>query len=420
MGIGRGHSGNIDRANQEVLRRIYASQPTWVGVARALDVIPGMTERTILHAGPPISYERMCVPQRRAVQGALVYEGLAKDGRQADALARGGEIVIEPCHHHNAVGSMAGITSPSMFVNIVRNDTFGNQAYCAIPDSAERDRLSFGCFTDRALESLKWASDVLGPALDYAVRTLGGVDLKRIIARALNMGDECHSRNRAASALIGLELMPVWIEGGVERTKASAAAHFLAEAEQFFLPLSMASCKAVSDAVSGIEYSTIVTVIARNGVEVGIRVSGLGGEWFTSLSPAIEGVYFPGFGDRDANPDMGDSAITEAMGLGASAIAAAPGLEVVGGSLEKALAITREMGEITAGNNVSYPIPTLGGEGTPTGIDIRLVLEKNITPTINTGIAHKEGLGLIGTGNSSVPAESFQEALKAYARKYLD
>lgn len=414
-----GIKGAIEKANQEALRRIFAAQPVWIGVQRAIDVIPGMTKRTILHAGPPIAYDRMCRPQQIAVRGALIYEGVAKDIEEADALARSGEITLAPCHHHRTVGSMAGITSPSMPVNIVRNEAFGNEAYCAVPESRERRRLSFGYFDQEVVEQFRWLEVVLWPALDYAVRKLGGINTKRIIASALTMGDECHSRNRAATALLAMELMPVWLDGGFDRAKAEEAARFIAKAEQFFLSLAMASCKATADAADGIGHCTIVTAIARNGVEVGVRVSGLPGQWFTGPAAAIEGLYFAGFGSKDSNPDLGDSAITETMGLGGAAMAAAPTLDVVGGTLERALNTTREMDEITAGNNPDFRLPTLGGLGAPTGIDIRLVLDKGIMPTIDTGIAHKDGLGMIGMGTSKAPIEAFQSALKAFSQEYL-
>ena len=409
----------IEEANQHALRKIYDSQTVWVGVDRAINVIPGMTKEMILHAGPPIAFEEMCVPQQIAVRGALIYEGLADDMDRAHELARSGDIIIAPCHEHATVGSMCGVTSASMPVNIVRNVTYGNEAYCTIYETPERHRLTFGYFDDDVLDQLKWLETVMWPALDYAVKELNGINTKRIIARALTMGDECHSRHWAATANLALELMPIWINAGMDAVNTKAAADFIARSDQFFLHLTMASCKATADAANGIEYSTIVTAIARNGVEVGIRVSGLPDQWFTGPARLIDGLFFSGFGQPDSNPDMGDSAITETMGLGAAAMAAAPAFEVVGGTLESALNTTREMDEITAGNNPHFPIYTLGGIGTPTGIDIRLVVEKGITPTIDTGIAHKDGLGQIGVGNAKAPMEAFHKALKALSEKVI-
>lgn len=409
----------IEAANDEAVRRIYDSQTVWTGVDRAINVIPGMTKETVLHAGPPIAFEDMCIPQQIAVRGALVYEGLAKNMEEADEVARSGDIAIEPCHEHATVGSMCGVTSSRMPVNIVRNEDFGNEAFCTIYETPERHRLTFGYYDEDVLQQLKWLEDVMWPALDDAVKRLNGVNTKRIIARALTMGDECHSRHWAATANLALELMPVWLDSDFDTGKAKAAADFIAQSDQFFLHLTMATCKAMADAAHDIEFSTIVTAIARNGMEVGIRVSGLPRQWFTGPAGLIEGLYFSGFSVEDSNPDLGDSAITETMGLGAAAMAAAPAFEVVGGTLEKALNTTREMDEITVGNNPHFSIATLNGLGTPTGIDIRLVIDKGITPTIDTGIAHKEGLGQIGVGNAKAPIEAFEKALKNFSKRYL-
>jgi hypothetical protein len=409
----------IEQANKEALQRMVDSQPYWTGMARAIDVIPGMTRETILHGGPPIAYENMCYPQRVGVCGAMVYEKLARDIQDADRIARSGGVILDSCHNHRSVGSMAGITSASMPVIVARNETFGNEAYCIIYESPQRNRLSFGAFDEQVLQQLHWLEDVMYPALDYAVNKLGPINIKRIIARALSMGDECHSRHWAATALLGLELMPAWLDGNFDRQKAAEAARFMAQADQFFLHFTMAACKATADAAHGIEYSTVVTALARNGVEVGVRVSGLPGMWFTGPAGLIEGLYFAGYSIQDSNPDMGDSAITETTGLGAAAMAAAPAFEVVGGTLEKAINTTLEMNEISVGNNPNFPIATLDGMGTPTGIDIRLVLQKGIVPTIDTGIAHKSGFGQIGVGNSKAPVEAFQKALKAFRDRYM-
>ncbi|MHB8087349.1 MAG: YlbE family protein [Anaerolineaceae bacterium] len=409
----------IDLANQQALKRMVDSQPTWVGMDRAINVIPGMTKDTILHAGPPIEYKNMCRPQQVGVCGAMVYERLAPDMDTAAQMASAGDINLDSCHNHRTVGSMGGITSASMPVIIVRNETYGNEAYCIIYESPSAKRLSFGCYDQDVFLQLKWLEETMYPALDYAITQLGSLNLKRIIARALSMGDECHSRHWAATALIGMELMPVWLKGSFNQDKAAEAARFIAQSDQFFLHFTMAACKATADSAHGIEYSSLVTAIARNGVEVGIRVSGLPGQWFTGPAGLIEGLYFSGYTIADSNPDLGDSAITETVGLGAAAMAAAPAFEVVGGTLEKALNTTLEINEISVGNNPNFPIATLNGMGSPTGIDIRLVLKKGIVPTIDTGIAHKDGNGQIGVGNSKAPIQAFEKAVKAYGQKYL-
>ena len=408
----------IAEANQQALQRIYNAEPVWIDVKRAIDVIPDMTEETILHAGPSIAFADMCFPQQNAVKGALIFEGLAKNLHEANELALSEEIVLAPCHEYSAVGSMCGITSASMFVNIIRDQTSGIETYTALYESPNRNNLIFGFFDDSIIDQLLWVENTLYPALEYAVTKIGGINTKRIIARALSMGDECHNRHWAATATLALELVPIWLDGGFDRKTAKAAIEFIARSEHFFLHLTMPSCKLIADAANGVEYSTIVTAIARNGVETGIRVSGLPDQWFTGPADTIEGLYLSGFGPEDAGRDIGDSAISETVGLGAFGMAAAPAMEILGGTIEKAISITLEMDKITVGNNPHFPLPALNGMGTPTGIDIRLVLEQGILPMMNTGIAHKDGLGQIGAGVARVPEVAFQKALRAFSDKY--
>lgn len=405
----------IQEANQCVLQRIVSAQPVWIDVRRAIDVIPGMTRETILHAGPPIEWERMCVPQKNAVLGALVYEGLAKDISAAEDMVKSGDVRLAPCHEHATVGSMAGVTSASMPVLVVRNITHGNEAFCLIYESPERQRLSFGVFNEGVLQNLKWIEQVMAPVLQAAIGKMGKLNLKPIMSRALTMGDELHSRNFASTALFALELMPHLLTLDFDSNTLSRVADFIRQSDQFFLHFSMAACKATADAAHGIELSSVVTAIARNGVEVGIRISGLGDQWFTGPAGTIHGLYFTGYSVEDSNPDLGDSAITETMGLGAFALAAAPALALVEGNTTRdALKITQDMSQIAIGRNDNFGIPILEGQGAPVGIDIRKVVETGIVPVIDTGIAYREG-GQIGVGNARAPMEAFKKALLAFA-----
>jgi hypothetical protein len=361
----------------------------------------------------------MAPPQKNAVKGALIYEGLASTMDEADHLVASGKAELSPCHEHSTVGSMCGVTSPSMPVLVVKNETFGNEGYVLIYESPERERLTFGSFGERVIKNLKWIDEVAAPVLKALVAKTGPVDLNRIIARALTMGDELHSRNFASTALFCLEVTPYLIDLDFPKKMLVEVADFMKRSDQFFLHFVMAACKVTADASNGIEYSTLVTAIARNGVEVGIRVSGLQGAWFTGPAGPIEGLFFAGYTADDAQPDTGDSAITETMGLGAFAHAASPSLALTKGNVDMAIKYTNEMREICVGNKPNYGIPVLGGKGTPVGIDIRKVLDTGIPPVINTGIAHKQG-GQIGVGNSRVPLEAFKAALVAFRKKYID
>lgn len=409
-------SDEVDAANREALARLTAAEPVLVDVRPASEVVPGMTRETVLHAGPPITWQRMSGPLRGAVIGALLYERLAPGPEAAERLAAAGDLRFEPCHHHAAVGPMAGVVTASMPVAIVENRARGNRAYATLNEGLGRV-LRYGAFSDDVIERLRWMETSLGPALGAAVRAAGGVDLRALIAQALRMGDECHNRNRAASALLLRALGPHL--AALDRPAAERARlfTFIGGNEHFFLNLGMAACKAAADAAHHVPRSTLVTAMARNGTDFGIRVSGLGDRWFTAPAETPIGLYFPSYSPEDANPDLGDSAITETAGIGGFAMGGAPAIvEFVGGTPEEALRTTRLMYEITLGESPVYRLPVLGFRGTPTGIDLRLVVQTGILPQINTGIAHrKPGIGQIGAGLVTPPFAGFDAALRATA-----
>jgi hypothetical protein len=407
----------IEKANGEALERMVNSQPMLVDVKKAIDVVPGLKDKMVMHAGPPITWDRMCFPQKNAIKGAIVYERWAKDLDGAEALVTSGNVKFGPCHEHNAVGPMAGIESPSMPVFVVRNEAFGNEAYCIFYEGPQVHTLACGCFDEGVLLNLKWLDEVVAPVFAAVLEKTGPLNLKAIISKALTMGDEMHSRNTAATALFSLEVAPSLINLDFNRAELARVADYLRRTEQFFVHLAMAASKVTADAAHGIEYSTVVTAIARNGVDVGIKVSGLPGAWFTGPAGPVEGVYYGGHTVNDAQSDMGDSAITETTGLGGFAHAASPSLGLTKGDVEMAFRYTREMQEICVGNNPNYGIPYLGGQGSPTGIDIRSVVEKRILPVCNTGIAHRRG-GKIGVGTSRAPLEAFSKALVAFGARY--
>jgi hypothetical protein len=409
----------IASANQEVVRRMIESQPSWVDVQKAGDVVPRMRSTLILHAGPPIPWDQMCWPQRNAICGAVVYEGLARTAGDAAEMVRVGEIALAPCHEHQAVGSMCGVTSYSMPVLVVRNETFGNLAFCHLYEHPGREKLSYGTYNDRVHANLKWLEEVLGPILQAAIRARGGMDVRSLISRALTMGDECHSRNSASTALFIADLAPQLAECGIERSLLRQVLEFLQQSTQFALHLIMAACKASADAASGVPYGTVVTAIARNGVETGIRLSGLDGRWFTGPAGQISGLYFSGYDAEDGTPDLGDSAVTETVGLGAFAHAASPALALVKSpTASTALDFTEGMRVISVGENSHFSIPYLNGRGSPVGIDARLVVRTRTAPVIDTAVAEKRGGGQIGVGNAYAPLEAFHKAIRAFADRY--
>ena len=407
----------IARANDEVVARIDAAQPVLGGVGIARDLLPEMTPRTILHAGPPIEWADMSGPLRGAVVGAAVHEGLADDHGEAARMAAAGAFEFGPCHERGAVGPMAGVVSASMPMFVVENPTHGNRAFCTFNEGLGKV-LRYGANDAEVLDRLAWIRDVLARVFAGALRRLGEpVDLRAITAQALQMGDECHNRNRAATSLLLRTLLPALIELGEPEADKAAVARFIAGNDHFYLNLAMPAAKACADAAAGVERSSIVVAMARNGTEFGVRLSGTGERWFTGPAGMIDGLYLPGFGSEDANPDIGDSTITETVGLGGFAMAAAPAIvRVVGGGPDDALETTRAMYDISWGESGSYQIPALGFRGTPFGIDCREVVRTRVLPFVNTGIAHREpGIGQIGAGVVEPPMEAFAEAVRALA-----
>jgi hypothetical protein len=409
----------IDQANQEAVARILAGQPMLVDVRPAAEAIPGMRPTLVLHAGPPITWERMSGPLRGAVIGGLLYEGLARDEAGAVRLAASGEITFAPCHHYGAVGPMAGVTTASMQVYVVENRAFGNRA-CSTLNEGYGRVLRYGAYGTEVLERLRWLNGTVGPALGEALRRLGGLDMKNLIAQQLTMGDEGHNRNKAGSALLARLLAPALAEGGLTREELARVLRYLAENDLAVLNPVMAACKALLDPAHGVPRSTVVTAMARNGTDFGIRVSGLGNRWFTAPAEVPVGLFFPGFSQADANPDIGDSTITESAGIGAFAMAAAPAIvQFVGGTPRMAMEATLEMYEITVAENPAWAIPALDFRGVPTGIDIRKVVRTGITPRVNTGIAHREpGVGQVGAGLVRPPMACFEAALEAAAEVF--
>ena len=407
---------NIDKANAQAVERYLAAQPKVTGLGVAGEVLPGMKERMILHAGPPVPWQRMCGPMRGAIIGAILYERWTNDVASARAMAERGEITFEPCHHHGAVGPMAGIISPSMPVWIVSNGTHGNRAFSNLNEGLGKV-LRFGANSAEVLDRLKWMQHTLAPTLAAAFKVLGELELKPLMAQALHMGDEVHNRNIAASSLLIKRLAPALLKSGAPQADVAAVIEFIAGNDHFFLNLSMAACKAMLDAAHGVAGSSMVTAMARNGVEFGIRVSGLGERWFTAPAPVVDGLYFPGNTIKDAAPDLGDSAITETAGLGGFAMAAAPAIvKFVGGTPQDALANTLAMTHITLARNGAFTLPALDFAGTPACIDARRVVDSGILPVINTGIAHKEpGVGQIGAGVTRAPLACFTQAVMELA-----
>jgi hypothetical protein len=409
----------VEAANAAAVDRLMSAHPVLTGLAPAREVIPGMRENLLLHAGPPIKWERASGPLRGAVTGALLFEGLAKGEAEAAGMVQSGEIELEPCHHHNAVGPMAGVISASMQVYVVENLTHGNRAYSNLNEGYGKV-LRYGAYDPEVLAKLRWMNEELGPRLGEALEGGEGIDLRALLAEALQMGDEGHNRNKAGSLIYLKQLAPRLARWGIDKEVQAQILSFLGNNPLSVLNPVMAACKVMCDAAHGVEGSTLVTAMARNGTDFGIRVSGLAERWFTAPAEIPKGLYFPGFSSQDANADIGDSTITETAGIGGFAMAAAPAIvNFIGGKPADALDATLEMYSITIAEHAHFTIPALDFRGTPTGIDLRKVIESGITPRINTGIAHQEaGVGQVGAGLVRPPMRVFEAAMDAFNERY--
>ncbi|GII27361.1 YlbE family protein [Planotetraspora mira] len=401
-----------ERANALAVGRLLSARPQLIGVRRARDVL-GLEPGTFFHAGPPITWERASGPMRGALIGAMLFEGLASSPEEAERrLASGAGITLDSCHHHRTVGPMAGVVSPSMWMLEVTDAEHGGTAYCSLNEGLGKV-LRYGAYGIEVVERLRWMGEVLGPVLQATLSRTGPLDLRSLIAQALQMGDELHNRNRAATSLLVRELAPAIVDAAPER--AAEVLRFVNGNDHFFLNAGMAAAKVSADAARNVPGSSLVVAMARNGTEFGIQVSGLGDRWFTGPAGVPDGLYLGAYGPEDANPDIGDSTITETSGLGGFAMAAAPAIvRFVGGDVADAVAATTSMYEITLAEHPAYQIPGLGFRGTPVGIDVTLVARTGILPVVNTGIAGRvAGTGQVGAGLVSPPVEAFTAALEA-------
>lgn len=406
---------DIEQANQVAMNRYLAAQPTLVDVMLAGEAIPVLAERKlILHAGPPIAWANMCGPVQGAILGAIIYEKWAKTVEQAQVMIDCGEVQFEPCHHYDAVGPMAGIISRSMPVWVVENQTAsGVQRVFSNFNEGLGKVLRFGANNSDVIERLEWMGTELAQAMKAAVREINGLELKPIMAQALHMGDEVHNRNAAATGLLLKQLIPALLSTQLEQGQLKRVISFITGNDHFFLNLSMAACKSMLKAAEGVENSTMVTVMARNGVNFGIQLSGTGNQWFQAPANPVNGLFFPGYGAEDAAADLGDSAITETAGVGGFAMASSPAIvKFVGGTPNDATNNSRAMQTITLGGNPAFTLPALNFAPTAAGIDARKVADNSVLPIINTGIAHKQaGVGQIGAGITTAPMQCFVDAL---------
>ncbi len=416
MGGNEGRVAALEKANGRVVEAMRSCDPILVDVVPAKSVLPELKDRLALHAGPPVPFEKMTGPAQGALIGVALYEKWVKTPEEAIQMLETGQIQLDSCHHHQAVGPMAGITSGSMPVLVVKNTVSGENAYTILNEGIG-PVLRFGAYNEEVMKRLTWFEEEFGSTLSAAIQHADGIPLKPIMAKALLMGDEMHQRNAAASLLFLQVLLPHLV-ATVSGDRLARAVTFLGNTDQFFLNLAMAAGKTMGDAGQAVGGGSIVTAMCRNGVDFGVRVSGLGDTWWSGPVNQPQGMYFAGYNVEDGNPDIGDSAIMETIGLGGMALPAAPAVIgfVGSGTFDDAQRIFRRQRGIVTATQPTFQIPALDGQAALLGIDVRFVVSSGVLPLINTGIAHKvAGIGQIGAGTVSPPLVAFERAAEALA-----
>lgn len=401
----------IEEANQRVVSHLEHANPVIKRVLPAVDVVLGMTPRTILHSGPPLEWKHMCPMLQGAILAGAVLEGIAGNLDDARKSIERGGISLSSCHERGGVAPVAGVVTASMPVFVVEERMTGAKAFAPLNEGLGRV-LRYGASGEDVTQKLLWMKDVLGPVLDAVLISMDGIPAYEIMSEALHMGDECHNRQKASTNLFLKKIAPALVDQGGQ--SAREVAEFIGRTDVFFLNVAMAAVKATLVHVERVSFSTIVTAISQNGTHLGIRMAGTGRSWFLAKAPMIEGKYFDGYTEADANPGIGDSLITEVVGLGGVAMAAAPALaRYTGGTASRMLDTTLEMYRITHSESRRFTIPQLGFRGCPIGLDVQRIIDSGVTPVCNAGIAHrKPGVGQVGAGIIRTPLAPFRAAIQ--------
>jgi len=408
----------INDANKKAADHIISAEAWLIDMKPARDAIPGFKDNLITHAGPPISWDRMLKVQKIAVINAIRSEGLADTPEAADRLVRRQEILVEPNHKYGNVSGMCGVTSASSPVFVFEDKIHNNTSTSWM----QTDMTSFGDTYERGMKEVKFVRETLAPVMTAIIKHAGGFNIKELLAKGLQMGDELHGSFDATRGVFMNWILPHIVRTDFPKeTLGQVGDYFMGNGGRWFCGnLMMGCCKVMMDAAKGVKYSTVVTAMSRNGVEFGVKVSALGDSWYTGPAGEIQGFLFPGFTNADKAPDIGDSAISESRGFGGTALSASPSqAKLFGGGLQEAVQHTKAMQKVSIAEDPLFRISYLDLVGVPVGIDIRKVVEMNTVPRIDTGIAHKDGgHGIIGTGISDAPVEAFKKALAAFAADY--
>ena len=401
----------VNEANKKVMEILTKGHPVWVDVQPAIEVIPGMTENTILVPGPPIEIGRMTPPIRTSVCGAAMHEGLAKSREEAWEMVERGEILVRSSQDYNAANAACMVTSASMPVIVVEDKTYGGRGYAPIHPGSNPKCLRWGLYDEEVERDLSWFRSDYGPALGEAVRNAGGIDVTEILSKTAGMGDENHNRQPAASMCLALQLIP-WLLDIEHPEKNRIIKHFAAN-DRFFLHVMMAGVESITQSCKGIPLSTVMVGMGGNGVEFGIQMAGTGNRWYTTTAPKIQGTFLkPTYKEEDLVGYLGDSCVTEVYGLGGmSAIAGPAYMRLTGSNYAEAKSRTEKARQVSLGEHTFAPVPWEDMAGFPVGVDARKVVGYNILPISHGGSALRTG-GQGGAGAAELPLECFKEALR--------
>jgi hypothetical protein len=389
--------------NALALDRIIRTEPVLTGLARASDALK-LTQHELGHAGPPFE-STAAIPRMmlNALAGAAVHERWAGDIAQARTMIFEGSIRLRANHDLGTVSPMAGIVRPNQMLLRVENRAGSGITYATLAESG-RQALRFGVYDEAVAAGLRWLDDTLAPALARALPK-AGLPVLPLVADGVALGDDVHQRNIGG--------MMAFIRAMPELDAACRA--WLFANPQHFLNYAMASAKLALDQADGVVGSSIVTAIARNGVDCGIRVAGAGKQWFTAPAVIPVGGFFPPFTWRDAQADLGDSSIVEAYGLGGAIAHASPEIaRTMGRDWDEAIEAGRAARKFFIGRHPLIAPALCGNEGAGLGLDAARVVRAQRPLRIHTGIGHSDGqTGWVGVGVAEAPVACFAAAIAA-------
>ena len=382
--------------------RVSVVQPFWKGFDSTSNHC-GLADNVFLHAGPAFkSVDAICQPILNSAAVGAVFEGLATDLDQALAMIKVGEIELRPAQDHGVVTPLAAVVTPHMPLHYVYDGNHG-RAVCLTPiNGGNGPAIRLGQRSQVAVEHLRWIN---GPVLDCLAAGLGeGLELIPFASAGLAAGDDCHGRTIEATRLLVAEI-DARSKAGIADDDVRA---FLDQSPSMFLNLWMAASKCLMATANDIAEASLITAMGGNGVEMGVQIAGLPGQWFTAPASPPNGQIGDGLDESRRLGAIGDSAVVEAFGLGAMNIVESPEQMRALGAFAPA-DFENRIAALRVGGHLDF-----AAASPPIGIMARTVAAYGAGPMVALGIIDREGdLGRIGGGISDPPLAMFTAALAA-------